>query len=89
MTNPDPADHDRRSFLATGVRCLVIGGFAAFVLAQENKRRRLALDPACLRLDSCADCIEFGGCGKPRAVVFRESSPDAIRRHEPGGPVAR
>lgn len=62
----------RRQFLSAGVRCLAFGGVGAFVAMQEWKRRRLAGDPNCIRLNTCADCVEFsGGCTKDKAEAFR------------------
>ena len=72
MDNQSPASPDRRKFFATGARTLAAGGLAAFVALQEVKRRRLAGDPNCIRLDTCSDCVELGaGCQLDKAEDFR------------------
>ncbi len=66
------APASRRQFFSAGVRCLGFGGVAAFAVLQERKRRRLADDPNCIRLNTCADCVEFsGGCTEDKAEAFR------------------
>lgn len=64
----------RRKFLLATGRSLGIGGLAALVIGQEIKTRRLANDPNCIKLQTCKDCIEFQGCGKPKAEDFRRNS---------------
>lgn len=62
----------RRQFFSTGVRCLAAGGLTVFTAVQVFKEKRLAGDPACIRLHTCADCLEFsGGCAKEKAAQFR------------------
>ncbi len=75
MSDPvNQAASNRRRFFAHGARIIALGGFTAFAAAQEIKRRRLAGDPDCIRLNTCADCIEFSaGCVKPKADSFRQS----------------
>lgn len=69
---PKPTTPARRQFFAIGMRTLIIGGIGAFALTQEAKRRRLANDPNCIRLDTCTDCIELpSGCSKDKAENFR------------------
>lgn len=63
---------DRRQFLKAGTRYALLGGLGGLVVAGETKRRRLANDPNCIRLLTCADCMEFGGCAKPKAEDFRQ-----------------
>jgi len=71
-SQPKPTTPKRREFFAIGIRTVVIGGFGAFALSQESKRRRLANDPNCVRLDTCQDCIELSsGCTKDKADHFR------------------
>jgi len=66
------ASPKRRQFFAIGMRTLIIGGIGSFALSQEAKRRRLANDPNCIRLNTCTDCIEFSsGCTKDKAETFR------------------
>lgn len=67
-----PASAGRRQFFVVGARCVAVGSIAAFAAFQEVKRRRLAGDPNCIRLDTCTDCVELGsGCQKDKAVNFR------------------
>lgn len=61
----------RRDFLRASGRCLGLGGLAALVMAGELKRRRLEGSADCIKLSTCADCLEFGGCSKPKAADFR------------------
>lgn len=67
----------RRSFFTTAARSgalLVLGAFAGW---QELKRRRLANDPDCIRLNTCAECVEFNRCLKPKALDARQTDARA------------
>lgn len=67
-----PTTPARRQFFAIGMRTLIIGGIGSFALTQEAKRRRLANDPNCIRLDTCTDCVELpSGCRKDKAETYR------------------
>ena len=48
-----------------------MGGMAVYAVWQVVKTERLKGDPRCVRLHTCADCVEFGGCDKPKAEAFR------------------
>ena len=62
----------RRDFFAIGMRTVIIGGIGGYALSQEAKRRRLANDPNCIRLNTCQDCVELpSGCQKDKAQNFR------------------
>lgn len=63
----------RRKFLGASARFAVVGGIIAFVLAQEQKRRRLENDPACVRLNPCEECGKFQLCALPKAKDARSS----------------
>jgi hypothetical protein len=67
------ANSTRREFIRTSGRCLGLGGLAALVAAGELKRRRLDGRADCIKLSTCADCVELGGCPKPKADNFRRS----------------
>lgn len=67
---------NRRQFLKSGVRYSMFAGLAGLVATEEIKRRRLADDPNCIRVWTCADCAEFGGCTKTKAVDFRKSNSE-------------
>jgi hypothetical protein len=69
---PEAASTNRRKFFAAGARCLALGGIVSFAAMQEWKRRRLAGDPNCIKLETCSDCVELGaGCQKDKAIRFR------------------
>ena len=69
---PHDSTTNRRQFFSTGVRCVAIGGLTSLVAFQHSKQRRLAGDPNCIRLNTCADCMEFSsGCRKDKANQFR------------------
>lgn len=62
---------NRRQFLRSGARYSILAGLGGLVAMEEIKRRRLANDPNCIRVWTCEDCVEFGGCTKNKAVNFR------------------
>jgi hypothetical protein len=65
----------RRRFFSSGARYVAAGGLAAFTVVQALKGKRLAGDPNCIRLHTCADCVEFsGGCTLDKAEKFRAQS---------------
>lgn len=64
---------NRRAFLKTGTRYAMLASLGGLAVAGELKRRRLASDPNCIRLWTCADCAEFGGCTQPKAATFQQS----------------
>lgn len=66
-----PRPFKRRGFLAAIARSAVTLAIAAFAIWQEIKRRGLEGDPDCVKLSACADCVEFGRCGKPKARQAR------------------
>lgn len=69
---PNSSPTPRRQFFVAGARCLALGGIASFAALQEIKRRRLAGDPHCIKLETCTDCVELGaGCQKDKAQKFR------------------
>jgi hypothetical protein len=71
-TPPQATPTKRRQFFAIGMRTVIIGGIGSYALSQEAKRRRLANDPNCIRLDTCQDCVELpAGCSKDKAENFR------------------
>ena len=70
--HPNPPTEKRRQFFTSGARCLALGGIVSFAAMQERKRRRLANDPNCIKLETCSDCVELGaGCQKTKAENFR------------------
>ncbi len=71
------ASLDRRQFLTSGTRYVLLAGLGGLVVAGETKRRRLANDPNCIRPWTCADCAEFGGCTKPKSEDFRQAKAKA------------
>lgn len=63
----------RRHFFHTCARLTVVAGAALFAIRQEQKRLALENDPACLRLDPCADCSKYQACTLPKANEARSS----------------
>ncbi|MGZ8920672.1 MAG: hypothetical protein ACXW3L_06800 [Limisphaerales bacterium] len=61
----------RREFIRTSGRCAGLGGIAALLIAGELKRRRLSNSSDCIKLYTCADCVEFRGCTRSKAEEFR------------------
>ena len=74
--NPS-APFNRRQFLKSGARYALLTGLASLAVAGEAKRRRLANDPHCVHLWTCADCAEFGKCAKPKARDFSRETETA------------
>ena len=74
---------NRRQFLKSSSRYLLLSGFTGLVVTSEAKRRRLANDPNCIRLLTCSDCIEFGGCTKNKANTYREHNSAAVPKQKP------
>ena len=77
---------DRRQFLQAGTRYVLLTALGGLAVAGEAKRRRLRNDPNCVRTWTCADCVEFGSCSKPRAQDFRQSKVldgDERTNHQP------
>lgn len=68
----------RRKFLKSGARYSMLAGLGGLLTTEELKRRRLANDPNCIRVWTCADCAEFGGCTKNKALDFRSAHPRPI-----------
>ena len=64
---------DRRHFLKSGMRGVLLTGLGALAVAGEAKRRRLENDPNCVHIWTCGDCVEFGACAKPKAEDFRQA----------------
>ena len=81
---------DRRQFLRSGTRYALLAGLGGLIVTGEAKRHRLANDPNCIRVWTCAACVEFGGCTKPKAEDFRnvvakdKASPEPPLRRVPG-----
>jgi hypothetical protein len=71
MKPRDPLD--RRQFLRSGTRYALLAGLGGLIVTGEAKRRRLGDDPNCIRVWTCADCVEFGGCTKSKAEDFRQA----------------
>jgi len=69
---------NRRRFLKTGTRYAMLASLGGLAVAGEAKRRRLENDPNCIRLWTCADCAEFGGCTKPKAATARRNSEEPL-----------
>lgn len=76
-----PLPLDRRQFLKSGTRYALLTAMGGLAVAGEAKRRRLENDPNCVHVWTCADCVEFGDCAKPKAQDFRQAQAPA------GGPV--
>ena len=64
---------NRRQFLKSGPRYALLAGLGGLTLAGEANRRRLEHDPRCVHLWTCADCVEYGDCAKPKARDFRQA----------------
>ena len=69
----------RREFLRSSGRCAGLGALAALVIAGELKRRRLSDSSDCIKLYTCADCVEFQGCIRPKAQQFRSENGGRMR----------
>lgn len=69
---------DRRQFLSTAVRTVAFGAIGAYTIGQHVKRERLANDPNCVKIHTCAQCIEFGGCELPKAESARHEFPQKV-----------
>ena len=63
----------RRQWISKAARSVIMTTMAAFGIGQIYKARRLANDPNCVRLYTCNDCVEYGGCELDKAVAFRQS----------------
>jgi hypothetical protein len=63
----------RRQWIAKAARSVIVTAMAAFGLGQVYKARKLANDPNCVRLYTCNDCVEYGGCELDKAVAFRKT----------------
>lgn len=63
----------RRQWIAKAARSVIMTAMAAFGIGQVYKARKLANDPNCVRLYTCNDCVEYGGCELDKAVAFRET----------------
>lgn len=61
----------RRRFFAAVARWSAVLAFGVFAAWQEARRRRLAHDPKCVKLNTCRECVEFGRCTKPKARTAR------------------
>ena len=72
---------NRRQFLKSGARYSMLAGLGLLVATEEVKRRRLAKTPNCIRVWTCADCAEFCGCTKTKAVKFRQSQTGRSELH--------
>ncbi len=70
---PQNEKMSRREWLPRCVRAGCLTAMAVFGVGQVYKGRRLANDPNCIRLNTCNDCVEFGGCKLDKAETFRES----------------
>jgi hypothetical protein len=64
---------DRRQFLRSGLRYALLAGLGGLVVAEQAKRERLKHDPNCVRIWTCNDCVEYGGCQKPKVLNFRQA----------------
>ena len=73
FSKPGATQLSRREWLGRLVRTACLSVMAAFGVGQFIKARRLANDPDCIRLYTCQDCIEFGGCDLEKAKLFRTS----------------
>jgi len=71
-----PTTLNRRTFLGSGARYGLLAGMGGLLVATEWKRRRLAGDPNCIRLVTCAECLEFGTCRRPKAGRYRRQFPE-------------
>jgi len=71
---------DRRQFLKSGMRYALLTGLGGLAVVGEAKRRRLENEPNCVRVWTCADCVEFGVCAKIKAQDFRLAQPQANAR---------
>lgn len=68
----DQRRFNRREILNAGARTLMVGTLLAYFVQQRERGKLLANDPSCIRLDTCTDCIEFGGCSLPKSHAHRE-----------------
>ncbi|MDC0325257.1 hypothetical protein OAM01_00705 [bacterium] len=63
----------RRAWIPQCIRGALLAGMAAFGIGQVYKGQRLATDPDCIKLTTCTDCVEFGGCNLDKAAASRIS----------------
>ena len=77
MNNVSEGPLSRRRFFTTAARSGALLVLTTFAGWQEIKRRRLANDPNCIKLMTCADCIEFNRCLKPKAQGARRADSRA------------
>ncbi len=61
----------RRDLLHGGARVALVGGLFAYFLQQRKRALLLVDDPSCVKLETCAECIEFGGCTLPKSEDHR------------------
>lgn len=73
--SPTPLQNQfpRRQWIAKAARSVIVTAMAAFGVGQVYKARKLANDPNCVRLYTCNDCVEYGGCELDKAVAFKNS----------------
>lgn len=68
----------RRAFLNMAARVTAFGVMGGYVVDQTIKRKRLENDPNCIKLHTCLDCIEFGGCELDKADSARKAFPSEV-----------
>lgn len=66
---------NRSTFLQTAARSLTLVVLAGFALLQNSKRRRLAQDPACIKLITCFDCSQLNQCPKLKTAYASVRPP--------------
>jgi hypothetical protein len=73
IQSPSQNSLPRRQWIAKAARSVIMTAMAAFGIGQVYKARKLENDPNCIRLYTCNDCVEYGGCELDKAVAFRQS----------------
>lgn len=58
---------DRKSFLRSGARWMLLGLLAGMVLFLV-KKQRISPDFACAENEFCKNCSKFGSCNLPQAT---------------------
>ena len=74
MNENNPSTFNRRELLESVVRFGFLGAAGVFTVQQLRRAERLKDDPTCIKLDTCNECIEFGGCSLPKSVNYREEN---------------
>lgn len=61
----------RREMLHGAARLFLVGGLFTYFVHQRKRSLMLTGDGNCVKLETCSDCIEFGGCDLPKSHDHR------------------